>query len=180
MKTISLKWVQTSSNAIDSLMIYYTYINTRMGRILLTASNDKLIGLHIEGQKHFPIIKDYWQHNPHIAVFTNTKIQLNDYFRLKSSYFNIDYRLNGTSFQKNIWQSLTRIPYGVVCTYKTFASLTAYPHAIRAVASAIGKNPLSILLPCHRVIRSDGSLGGYAAGTAVKKQLLTLEAQAIS
>ncbi|WP_419241488.1 methylated-DNA--[protein]-cysteine S-methyltransferase [Cardinium endosymbiont of Nabis limbatus] len=159
----------------DSPIIYYTYITTRMGKILLTASNGKLIGLHIKGQKHFPVIQHYWQHNEHRAVFSDTKLQLAAYFSSKRPYFSIDYALHGTDFQKNIWKSLVRIPYGEVWSYKALAALTPYPNAVRAVASAIGKNPLSIVLPCHRVIRSDGSLGGYAGGIAIKKELLRLE-----
>ena len=175
METMPQKWVQRGSNTTGSPIIYYTYTTTPMGSILLTASNDKLIGLHITGQKHFPVIQPYWQHNKELTVFTNTKIELDSYFTSGKTSFNIEYTLNGTDFQINIWNSLLKIPYGSVCTYKRFAALTAYPNAVRAVASAMGKNPLSILLPCHRVIRSDGSLGGYAAGLAIKKELLALE-----
>lgn len=175
MQTIYPKWAQPCSSKTDSPIIYYTYIATPIGKLLLTADHDKLIGLHIEGQKHGPVIQRYWQHNGDICVFTNIKIQLNEYFTTKRHAFQIDYTLHGTDFQISIWQSLAKIPYGAVLTYQSFASLTAYPNAIRAVASAIGKNPLSIILPCHRVIRNDGSLGGYAGGIAVKKRLLALE-----
>ncbi|WP_342265103.1 methylated-DNA--[protein]-cysteine S-methyltransferase [Cardinium endosymbiont of Philonthus spinipes] len=172
---MSSKSIQPCASTTDSPIIYYTYIITQIGKLLLIASNGKLIGLYIEGQKHFPVIQRYWQYNEHIAVFTNTKIQLDGYFTLERISFHIDYKLYGSDFQINVWKRLAAIPYGKTLTYKTFSSLAAYPNAIRAVASAIGKNPLSIILPCHRVIRSDGSLGGYAAGLDVKKRLLTLE-----
>ena len=155
--------------------IYYAYIATPIGKVLLTSKHNQLTGLYLEGQKHFPVIQNQWQYNRAISVFKEMKLQLDEYFNLKRVSFNIAYRLYGTDFQINIWKSLLKIPYGETVTYKALASLTAYPNAIRAVASAIGKNPLSIVLPCHRVMRSDGSLGGYAAGIAVKKKLLTLE-----
>lgn len=153
----------------------YSYITTPIGKMLLTAHYNQLTGLYLEGAQPFPVIQNQWQYNRDITIFKEMKLQLDAYFTLKRSSFTIDYKLNGTDFQINTWESLLKIPYGGVCTYKAFSSLTAYPNAIRAVASAIGKNPLSIVLPCHRVIRSDGSLGGYAAGIAVKKKLLTLE-----
>ncbi|TSJ80980.1 MAG: methylated-DNA--[protein]-cysteine S-methyltransferase [Candidatus Cardinium sp.] len=156
-------------------MLYYSYTKTPIGTILLTAHYNQLTGLYLEGQKYFPVIPNQWQYHTDKMVFKETKLQLDDYFILKRTAFTIDYKLIGTDFQINIWKSLLKIPYGEVCTYKAFAALTAYPNAIRAVASAIGRNPLSILLPCHRVISSDGSLGGYAGGIAVKKELLALE-----
>lgn len=159
---------------------YYNYTTTPLGKILLTTHANQLTGLYLEGDRSFPIMPTQREYHTTPSVFKEIELQLHEYFNLKRTTFTIDYKLYGTDFHINIWKSLLKIPYGEVCTYKMLASLTAYPHAIRAVASAIGKNPLSILLPCHRVIRSDGSLGGYAAGIAVKKQLLTLEAQAIN
>ncbi|WP_243018350.1 MULTISPECIES: methylated-DNA--[protein]-cysteine S-methyltransferase [Candidatus Cardinium] len=156
-------------------VIYYTYIITPIGKLLLTAKHGKLIGLHIEGQKHFPTLHQNGEYNADIPIFTDTKRQLDAYFTLGKSSFTIDYKLYGTDFQINVWNVLAKIPYGEVLSYKRLTALTAYPNAIRAVASAIGKNPLSIILPCHRVIRSNSSLGGYAGGIAVKKQLLNLE-----
>lgn len=155
--------------------IYYAYITTQIGKVLLTAKHNQLTGLYLATAQHFPTVGSQWQYRTDIMVFQEIKLQLDAYFTLERASFSIDHKLNGTVFQINIWESLLKIPYGGICTYKTFASLTAYPNAIRAVAAAIAKNPLSILLPCHRVIRSDGSLGGYAAGIAVKKRLLRLE-----
>lgn len=162
----------------NSTMVYYTYLTTPIGKILLSCSNAKLIGLHIEQQKHFPIIGDNWNCNVNMPIFNKVKIQLDEYFNSKRRDFVIEYELNGTPFQQHIWESLITIPCGRVLSYKTFASLTSYPNAIRAVASAIAKNPLSILLPCHRVVRSNGSPGEYAAGVDVKRELLKLEQNA--
>ncbi|WP_339043778.1 methylated-DNA--[protein]-cysteine S-methyltransferase [Cardinium endosymbiont of Tipula unca] len=159
----------------NSTTIYYTYLTTPIGKILLSSSNAKLIGLHIEQQKHFPIIGESWDYNMHMPIFNKVNIQLDEYFNAKRTHFEIEHALNGTPFQQHIWQSLAIIPCGTVLSYKTFASLTSYPNAIRAVASAIAKNPLSILLPCHRIVRSNGSLGEYAAGVDIKEALLKLE-----
>lgn len=88
--------------------------------------------------------------------------------------FDID-KLEGTDFQKNVWKELCKIPYGKTKTYKDIAYAINRPRAIRPVATAIGKNPLMILIPCHRVIGSDGKLCGYAYGLSVKKYLIDLE-----
>jgi methylated-DNA-[protein]-cysteine S-methyltransferase len=148
---------------------------TPVGEVLLISSNDKLMGLYIKEQKNFPVIEQEWEYNGSLDIFSTIKMQLDKYFTSGKSSFTIDYVLNGTNFQTNVWKTLLEIPCGKVLTYKAFASLTLYYNAIRAVASAIGKNPLSIFIPCHRVISSDGSLGGYAAGLDIKKKLLHLE-----
>ena len=85
----------------------------------------------------------------------------------------------GTSFQKKVWNTIQRIPYGEVCSYKWIAERIGNPKAVRAVGSAVGANPVSILRPCHRVIRSNGALGGYGGGLERKHQLLTLEGHSI-
>ena len=89
---------------------------------------------------------------------------------------NID-KLNGTEFQKDVWRALTRIPRGTTVTYKQVAEMIGRPNAVRAVGSAVGKNPCAPEIPCHRVVRSDGGLGGYSGpgGIATKKKLLAAE-----
>lgn len=101
--------------------------------------------------------------------------QLSDYFEGKCTDFNLKLNPQGTDFQKRVWKELQNIPYGKTCSYQQIASQLGNPKVIRAAASANGKNPISIIIPCHRVIGSDGSLTGYAGGLHRKKWLLELE-----
>lgn len=102
--------------------------------------------------------------------------ELRDYFSKKLQTFTIPLSLTGTEFQKGVWDTLLKIPYGSTISYAEEAKLSGNPKASRAVANANGKNPISILIPCHRVISSDGSIGGYSGGGVWRKEfLLSLE-----
>jgi methylated-DNA-[protein]-cysteine S-methyltransferase len=109
------------------------------------------------------------------TVLQEAVTQLNDYFQANRTYF--DFKLNpkGTEFQQKVWQALLEIPYGKTCSYMDLSKKLGDVKAIRAVASANGKNPLWIVVPCHRVIGTDGSLTGYAGGLWRKKWLLEHE-----
>jgi methylated-DNA-[protein]-cysteine S-methyltransferase len=102
-------------------------------------------------------------------------VQLEEYFNGKRDHFNLTVNPKGTAFQKKVWKSLLKIPYGKTKNYLEQSTTLGDVKAIRAVASAIGKNPLWIVIPCHRVLGSDGSLTGYAGGVWRKKWLLTHE-----
>jgi O-6-methylguanine DNA methyltransferase len=157
-------------------MIYYSYFETKIGRFLTTANQREVIGLYMTPQKLLPQIHKDWHRKDDIEIFIEVKRQLSEYLEGKRKKFDIDYQLvQGTYLQKETWRCLAQIPYGETITYQDLVGLTSYPSAVRAVASAVGKNPLLILLPCHRVVRSDGSVSGYAAGVNVKRLLLTLE-----
>ena len=97
------------------------------------------------------------------------------YFERKSTSFTFHATINGTPFQKKVWKQLQQIPYGETRTYKEIAHEIGHPNAVRAVGTAIGKNPLLIVVPCHRVIRTDGNLSGYRGGLSMKTHLLELE-----
>lgn len=101
--------------------------------------------------------------------------QLNEYFEGKRTHFNLQLNPKGTDFQKKVWQQLQQIPFGKTITYQEMANILGNPKVIRAAASANGKNPIAIIIPCHRVIGSDGSLTGYAGGLHRKKWLLQHE-----
>lgn len=101
--------------------------------------------------------------------------QLNEYFFQGRPDFNLPMILSGTNFQKEIWDSLQRIPYGLTSTYQKIANEVAAPKAFRAVGTAVGANPIMIIVPCHRVVRLNGQLGGYAGGLTRKMELLKLE-----
>ena len=101
--------------------------------------------------------------------------QLQDYFAGTRQQFDLPLQLAGTPFQQQVWEALQHIPYGKTWSYAELAAYIGNPRACRAVGSANGKNPIAILVPCHRVICSGGQLGGYALGLALKQQLLCLE-----
>ena len=102
--------------------------------------------------------------------------QLDEYFAGKRKDFDLPLNLDGTDFQKNVWNELQKIPYGETISYKTLSErVKGNPKASRAVGNANGKNPVAIIVPCHRVVAHDGSLGGYSLGLEMKKKLLELE-----
>ncbi|OJF76866.1 MAG: cysteine methyltransferase [Treponema sp. CETP13] len=102
-------------------------------------------------------------------------IQIHEYLDYKRTQFDLPLSLEGTDFQKKVWRALCTIPYGKTVSYKTIAKAIGNPNAARAVGMANNKNPIQIVVPCHRVIGSDGSLGGYASGIKIKQQLLAIE-----
>ena len=110
--------------------------------------------------------------NAHIETL---KLQLDEYFKGERKYFDVPMYLVGTEFQKQVWISLLKIPYGSTTTYGKQAAQLGKPSAVRAVANANGKNKISIILPCHRVIGADGGLTGYGGGIWRKKKLLEFE-----
>lgn len=112
------------------------------------------------------------------AVLAKAKQQLKKYFDGKLSAFDLPLDAQGTPFQKKVWRALSKIPFGQTASYKDVAEMIGNPKACRAVGTANGKNPLCIVIPCHRVISNDGSLGGYTGGLSKKRYLLSLESDA--
>ena len=110
-------------------------------------------------------------------IFLLFKTQILEYLEGERKNFDhIDLLdLEGTDFQKSVWQALLKIPYGKTSSYKKIAHEIGNPKAVRAVGTAVGKNPFLIIIPCHRVIKSEGSLGGFAYGSQIKKKLLKIE-----
>ncbi len=106
--------------------------------------------------------------------------QLEEYFSGKRRTFNLEFNFVGTSFQKKVWQALIKIPFGQTVSYKEIAKRIHHPKAVRAVGTANGANPFCIVVPCHRVISSDGSMGGFGGGIALKEKLLELERSYLS
>ena len=108
-------------------------------------------------------------------LLREARMQLQAYFEGERQTFTLPLRLVGTAFQQEIWEVLRKIPYGKTCSYAAIAQQIGRPRAVRAVANAIGANPLSLLIPCHRVIGSSGNLTGYAGGLKAKRFLLAHE-----
>lgn len=111
------------------------------------------------------------------SVFAELVAQLEDYFAGRRTTFDLELAPRGTEFQRKVWRALATIPYGETTTYSALAHAIGKPDAVRAVGAANGKNPISIVVPCHRVIGHDGSLTGYAGGIANKRRLLAIESR---
>ncbi len=111
------------------------------------------------------------------ATFAHVVAQLDAYFAGERTSFDLDLAPEGTTFQRDVWRALAAIPYGTTTTYSDIARSIGRPNAVRAVGAANGRNPLSIVVPCHRVVGRDGTLTGYAGGLAHKASLLALERQ---
>ncbi len=151
-------------------------IKTPIGILYLVASERGLKGIGVNKPKDF-----YSAQPPRGAVqiiLRNAQTQLDEYFEGKRASFEIPLDAEGTEFQKKVWRRLSQIPYGQTKSYKDIAIELQAPKACRAVGSANGKNPLMIVIPCHRVIASDGTLGGYSGGLDLKIKLLELEQNA--
>ena len=147
-------------------------IMTPIGRLTLVASSKGLQQV-IFGAKKLPAAKSVSiKASDHL---TQTERQLREYFAGKRKKFSIKLDISGTEFQESVWYALNKISYGKTVSYAQQAKLVRKPKAFRAVGSANGKNPVAIILPCHRVIASNGTLGGYGGGLSIKRKLLALE-----
>jgi len=158
-------------------MIAYTEFQSPLGTLLIAASPRGLRGIYFEQHRHFKG-KDGWQFEPTHAILQRAVAQLEEFFAGKRHVFDLPLDMEGTPFQQAVWQQLLQIPYGATVSYGQQAHALGKPKAARAVGAAIGRNPVSIVVPCHRVIGSSGSLTDYAGGLERKRTLLQLEARA--
>lgn len=162
----------------DAAMVQ-TACQTPLGRIVLAATGHGLAGLWFEGQRHWPLQLDTpvaWPEQPHHPVFAQVQQQLGAYFAGQRTTFDVPLDLShGTVFQQAVWQALRAIPPGQTASYGTVSARLGRPAAVRAVGAAIGRNPVSIIVPCHRVVGARGALTGYAGGLERKSALLRLE-----
>ena len=162
--------------------IDYCRMNSPLGWILMGASAETgashlsaLTGLWFEGQKYEAIPDEKWVLNTDNMLLKKAVIQMQEYFAAERTTFELPFQLSGTEFQQSVWQKLMEIPSGETITYGELAMQLNKPTAVRAAAAAVGKNPASVIVPCHRVIGANGSLTGYAGGLHRKQHLLSLE-----
>jgi methylated-DNA-[protein]-cysteine S-methyltransferase len=149
-----------------------------LGELLLACSDLGLCGVWFEGQRHRPQaqVVQGWQTAPEHPVLQAAAVQLQDYFAQRRTVFDLPLDLSrGTAFQQAVWQALQAIVAGTHQSYGQMASRLKNPKAVRAVGAAVGRNPVSIIVPCHRVLSSTGQLTGYAGGLERKRALLLLE-----
>ena len=139
-----------------------------VGPLYLVASEAALLGIHWR-QESVPMVKTL------SGVLARTVRELEEYFTGKRREFTVPLEVEGTEFQTKVWNELKKIPYGATCSYSDIARRVESNRAVRAVGTANGRNPVSIIVPCHRVIAADGSLGGYGGGVDIKTKLLAIE-----
>ena len=151
----------------------HTMIDSPMGVLTLVATDGSLSGVYVEDHLHAPDPSSFGERVG--AGFEEATEQLGQYFAGERTAFTLPTRLVGTRFQRRVWQALGDIPYGQTWTYAQLADAVGRPDRLRAVAATNGRNPLTVVVPCHRVVGSDGSLTGYAGGLARKRFLLDLE-----
>lgn len=153
--------------------MYYCYLKTPIGELLLAGSDDALCYIGFpEGKMRLEPRPDWiFSERP----FTEASAQLSDYFAGKRQVFDLPLAPNGTEFQLAVLQELQKIPYGSTASYAEIASRIGRPKAVRAVGAANGRNPIPIVIPCHRVIGSGGQLTGFGGGLPTKEALLRLE-----
>ena len=158
-------------------MKHHTVIDSPYGPLTLVADEDgALCGLYMVDQRHRP---PEWNFGtPDDTPFAETTAQLQAYFSGELKEFTVQLRLHGTPFQQTVWDQLRRIPYGETRSYGDLADALGNPGASRAVGLANGKNPIGIIVPCHRVVGANGSLTGYGGGLDRKQRLLDFESGA--
>jgi len=153
-------------------MKHYFLYQTKAGKVAIAEEQGKITDITLANSfcmkgmvlKETPLIKE-------------AAAQINKYFDGKIKTFDLPLNPQGTAFQRSVWEALCKIPYGATKTYKDIAIAIKNPKAMRAVGGANNKNPIFIVIPCHRVIGADGSLTGYAGGLGMKKDLLEMEAK---
>jgi methylated-DNA-[protein]-cysteine S-methyltransferase len=155
---------------------YFTQVATPVDDVLLVGDGERLRGLYLHEHRRGPAVAAQWRRDP--APFAPVVEQLEAYFAGERRTFDLPLAPTGTPFQRQVWEELARIPYGETVSYAELAARAGRPGAARAAGAANGRNPISIVLPCHRVVGSSGALTGYAGGMERKRWLLAHETSA--
>jgi len=158
--------------------LVYKTVRSPVGKLKLVASDKGLVAILWENEKSGRVPLSELQKNDRHPILLKTEQQLNEYFAGQRKQFSIALDMRGTRFQKNVWDALLAIPFGETRSYGQLTKQLGNHKASRAVGAANGRNPLSIIVPCHRVIGSSGKLTGFAGGLETKAHLLSLEKSA--
>ena len=156
--------------------ISYAIHGSPIGELLLVADDTALLRLHVRQGKYEPALQADWRNDRSHPILNLAQRELDAYFARRLQAFSVAIAPQGTAFQRRVWTALTGIPYGETRTYTQQAHAIGQPAAVRAVGAANGRNPISLIVPCHRVIGADGAMTGYAGGLTAKRMLLELEA----
>ena len=157
---------------------FFTELKSPVGRLFLTSNGEAITWLFMEKQKDGPKLTGGWRRDD--GLFREAADQLRAYFAGELTEFDLPLATGGAPFQQRVWAELQKIPYGSTISYGELARRIGAPKASRAVGAANGSNPVSIIIPCHRLIGSNGNLTGYGGGIERKRFLLGLEAQVIA
>ena len=153
----------------------FARLDSPLGPLLACARGGAIAGLWFEQGPHAPAPGPGWRRAPEEPVLRQLARELAEYFAGKRRVFDVDVAPAGTPFQQAVWRALRTVPYGATASYAAIAAAIDRPRAVRATGAANGRNPVSIVIPCHRIVGADGSLTGYAGGIARKEWLLMLE-----
>jgi methylated-DNA-[protein]-cysteine S-methyltransferase len=154
-------------------MTYYTELSVPTGELLLIGDGDVITGVYWKAYKKVPKPGADWIKDP--SKFEKLVKQINEFFAGDRKTFNIKTKSSGTEFQEAVWSVISKIPYNQSLSYKEVAEKIGRPNAVRAVGTAVGSNPLCIVIPCQRVSTARGAISGYAGGIESKQYLLGLE-----
>lgn len=146
-----------------------------LGTLRLAARDDSLVGIWFDGQKYDPRAGADWRESPDDALLCEAARQLDEYFSGRRRRFDLPLAPAGTAFQRDVWRAIAAVPAGSTITYAELARRVGRPTSVRAAGAATGRNPLSIVVPCHRIVGAGGALTGYAGGLERKRALLALE-----
>lgn len=160
---------------LGTMPVFYTHLDTPLGPLLIVQEGAHLTAIHFPEGETIRAPDPGWQYAPEACAAATA--QLDAYFAGTRRTFDLPLAPKGTPFQRTVWEALCRIPYGATISYAGLAHRIGRPAAVRAVGAANGRNPLPIVVPCHRVVGSDGSLTGYAGGLSFKQALLDLESR---
>ncbi|HEY5267730.1 MAG TPA: methylated-DNA--[protein]-cysteine S-methyltransferase [Candidatus Saccharimonadales bacterium] len=144
-------------------------------KLIVVSEGDSIIGMDFYTQSKFAYYLRNSTENKDSELLISVVSQLQEYAKGQRQFFDLKLKPAGTEFQKSVWSQVIKIPYGQTTSYLEIAKRISRPRAYRAVANAVGKNPITIIIPCHRIIRENGDLGGYSGGVDIKKLLLLRE-----
>lgn len=156
-------------------MRYYDSFETPHGGMLLVASDEGLAGVYFDRQKHHPRLQADWKKNPQHRVLKQAKRELEEYFAGRRKRFEVALAPEGTPFQRTVWKAISSVAFGKTISYGELARRAGCAGSARAAGAATGRNPIGIIVPCHRIVGSNGALTGYAGGLPRKRALLALE-----
>jgi len=160
---------------MKTMSLAFKIIESPVGELKLVASDHGLVAVLWENDRPTRVRLNEMAENDQHPVLVETERQLDEYFSGKRKEFSVALDMSGTRFQKDVWEALLAIPFGETRSYGQLAKQLGNPRATRAVGAANGRNPVSIIVPCHRVIGSSGKLTGFAGGLDVKAHLLSME-----
>jgi len=156
-------------------MKHYDFYESPHGKMLLVADDKGLTGVYFDGQKYLPAVDADWQRSAGHPTLAQAKRELAEYFGGERKRFETPLAPEGTAFQKAVWKAISSVSFGETITYGELARRAGSPGSVRAAGAATGRNSIGIIVPCHRIVGSDGSLTGYAGGLDRKRALLALE-----